>query len=179
MLSSLLQRFPQSRYLVPAVIIVGLIVGLSIAFWPPDTATTAQDGDTVKIAYVGTYDNGSVFDSANSSAALEFTIGSGSMISGFESGIIGMSLNQTRSIHIPANEGYGLAEYVADIGLFPSDVAVGQYYSGSLAGGQYIENARVTAVDESTVTLENLHPLAGENLNFEVTLVELIKADEE
>jgi peptidylprolyl isomerase len=176
-LSSFKKRYPKWRlFALGAIAVIAIVIGLAIGLQPSNEATTARDGDTVKVAYTGSYDNGSVFDSANSSAPLEFTVGNSSMIPGFEKGVIGMSVNETKTIRIAPEDGYGLAEYVADIGLFPSNVATGQYYSGSLASGLYIENARVTAVNDSTVTLENLHPLAGQYLNFEITLVELIKA---
>lgn len=176
--SILQHRFPKWKILALGILaIIGLIIILSVALWPSNEATTARNGDTVKVAYIGSHTNGSVFDSANASAPLEFTIGNSSMIPGFEKGVIGMSVNETKTIRIKPEEGYGLKEYVADIALFPPNVAAGQYYSGLLASGLYVENARVTAVNESTVTLENLNPLAGMNLNFEITLVQLIKAE--
>jgi peptidylprolyl isomerase len=171
------QKFPRWKlFACGIVIIIGIIIGLTVAFWPSNEATTARKGDTVKVAYIGTYDNGSVFDSANSSAPLQFTIGNGSMISGFEKAVIGMSVNETKKIHVPPSEGYGPAEFVEDISLFPAEVAVGQYYMGTLKSGLQINSARVIAVNNSTVTLQNLKPMAGQNLNFEITLVELIKA---
>jgi peptidylprolyl isomerase len=176
--SRLQQRFPQWKILALGILaIIGIVVILTVVLWPSNEATTARNGDTVKVAYIGTYDDGIEFDSANVSAPLEFTIGDGTMIPGFDKGVIGMSVNEIRKIRVKPEEGYGVKEYVADISLFPPNVAAGQYYSGSLAGGLYIENARVTNVSESKVTLENLNPMAGLRLNFEITLVELIKAE--
>jgi FKBP-type peptidyl-prolyl cis-trans isomerase 2 len=103
-------------------------------------------------------------------------IGNKSAISGFEKGVVGMSVNETKKIRVAPQDGYGPAEFIEDITLFPSDVAVGQYYSGTLKSGLYIKDARVTAVNESTITLRNLNQMAGQNLNFEITLVELTKA---
>ncbi|MFA5375058.1 MAG: FKBP-type peptidyl-prolyl cis-trans isomerase [Dehalococcoidia bacterium] len=146
-----------------------------MALWPSNEATTARDGDTVKVAYIGTYDNGSVFDSANSSAPLQFTIGNSSMIPGFVKGVIGMSMNETKKIRVSPEEGYGPSELKEDISAFPANanVSVGQYYNIT-RDGVYIE-ARVTAVNGSTVTMQNLNQMAGQDLNFEITLVELIK----
>lgn len=152
------------------IITVGITM---LAVWPYNAAATARNGDTVKVAYIGTYDNSSVFDSANSSAPLQFTIGNSSMIPGFDKGIIGMSVNQTKTIHVAPEDGYGPSEFVEDINELPSDVAVGQHYF--LTEKPYIE-VIVKYVNESTITLQNLNEMAGQNLNFEITLVELIKA---
>jgi FKBP-type peptidyl-prolyl cis-trans isomerase 2 len=149
-----------------------------IGLWPSNEATTARNGDTVKVAYIGTYDNESVFDSGgiNGSDPLQFTIGNSSMIPGFEKGVIGMSVNETKTIRLAPEDGYGPAEFIEDIDAFPlnTNVSVGQYYSIN-RDGVYIE-ARVIAVDDDTITMQNLNTMAGQYLNFEITLVELIKA---
>ena len=176
MISNFQKRYPKWKLFACGIIlIIGIIAGLVIGLWPSNAATTAQNGDTVKVSYIGTYDNGSVFDSANSSAPMQFTIGNSSMIPGFVKGVIGMSVNQTKTIHVKPNDGYGPSELKEDINAFPTGVAVGQYYSHTLHNGVYVE-ARITAINGSTVTLQNLNQMAGQNLNFEITLVELIKA---
>jgi len=174
--SNFRQRFPKWKLFTLATIaVIGIIIVLTIVLWPSNAATTARNGDTVKVAYIGTYDNSSVFDSANSSAPLQFTIGNSSMIPGFVKGVIGMSVNETKKIRVAPEEGYGPSELKEDISAFPTGVAVGQYYSHTLDNGVYVE-ARITAINGSTVTLQNLNQMAGQNLNFEITLVELIKA---
>lgn len=178
MLSNFRQRFPKWKlFICGTIIIIGIIAGLTIAFWPSNAATTARNGDTVKVSYVGTYDNGSVFDSAgiNGSDPMQFTIGNKSAIPGFEKGVIGMSVNETKNIRVKPEDGYGPLELKENIDAFPEGVAVGQYYSHTLDNGKYVE-ARITAINGSTVTLQNLDPMAGLYLNFEITLVDLIKA---
>jgi FKBP-type peptidyl-prolyl cis-trans isomerase 2 len=176
-ISNIRQRFPKWKFFACGIIlIIGIIIGLTVAFWPSNAATTARNGDTVKVAYIGTYDNSSVFDSANSSAPWQFTIGNKSAISGFEKGVIGMSVNETKKIRVKPEDGYGPAELKVNINEFPEGVAVGQYYSHTLDNGVNIQSARVTAINGSTVTLQNLTPMAGLYLNFEITLVDLIKA---
>jgi FKBP-type peptidyl-prolyl cis-trans isomerase 2 len=173
--SNFRQRFPKWKLFTLATIaVIGIIIVLTIMLWPSNAATTARNGDTVKIAYIGTYDNSSVFDSANSSAPLQFTIGNSSMIPGFVKGVIGMSVNETKKIRVAPEEGYGPSEFVEDINDLPSDVAVGQRYF--LIEKPTIEVV-VLYVNKSTVTLQNLNEMAGKYLNFEITLVELIKAE--
>ena len=176
-ISNLKQRFPKWKFFALGIIAAIVItIVLIVVFWPSNEATTARGGDTVKVAYTGTYDNESVFDSRNSSAPLEFTIGNSSMIPGFEKGVIGMSVNETKKIRVSPEDGYGPGEFIEDISAFPANanVAVGQYYSIT-RDGVYIE-ARVTAVEGSTVTMQNLNAMAGQYLNFEITLLELAKA---
>ena len=176
MISNFQKRYPKWKLFACGIIlIIGIIAGLVIGLWPSNAATTARNGDTVKVAYIGTYDNSSVFDSANSSAPLQFTIGNSSMIPGFVKGVIGMSVNQTKTIHVKPNDGYGPSELKEDISAFPTGVAVGQYYSHTLDNGVYVE-ARITAINGSIVTLQNLNQMAGQTLNFEITLIELLKA---
>ena len=176
MISNFQKRYPKWKLFACGIIlIIGIIAGLVIGLWPSNAATTAQNGDTVKVSYIGTYDNGSVFDSANSSAPMQFTIGNSSMIPGFVKGVIGMSVNQTKTIHVKPNDGYGPSELKEDINAFPTGVAVGQYYSHTLDNGVYVE-ARITAINGSIVTLQNLNQMAGQTLNFEITLIDLLKA---
>ena len=179
MLSNFQQKFPKWKIFTLATIaVIGIITGLVIGLWPSNAATTARNGDTVKVAYIGSYDNGSVFDSAgiNGSEPWQFTIGNKSAISGFEKGVIGMSVNETKKIRVAPEEGYGQAEFIENIDAFPSNanVSVGQSYSITRDGR--LIKARVTAVDGPTVTMQNLDPMAGLYLNFEITLVELTKA---
>jgi peptidylprolyl isomerase len=177
MISKFQQRFPKWKlFAFGTIIIIGIIIGLTVAFWPSNAATTARNGDTVNVSYIGTFDNGSVFDSTNSSAPLQFTIGSKSTIPGFEKGVIGMSVNETKKIRVNPEDGYGPAEYIESIDAFPANanVSVGQFYSIT-RNGQLIK-ARVTAVDGATVTMQNLAPMSGLYLNFRITLIELTKA---
>jgi len=179
-ISNFQQRSPKWKlFVLGTVAVIVIIIVLIVVFWPSNEATTARNGDTVTVSYIGTYDNGSVFDSAgiNGSDPMLFTIGDSGMIPGFEKGLIGMSVNETRHIHVAPQDGYGPSEFKEDINAFPTDVAVGQYYSHTLDSGIYVE-ARVTAINGSIVTLQNLNHMAGQNLNFEITLIELIKASQ-
>ena len=138
---------------------------------------TAKEGDTVKVLYTGTLDDGSVFDSSelHGGDPLEFTIGKGQLLPAFEQAVIGLSINQSTTIDIPAEEAYGPGEVVFDLDEFPEDnpPEVGQQYQVRLENGRVIL-AIATEVSESSVTFENTHRLAGEDLTFEITLVEIL-----
>lgn len=138
----------------------------------------AQEGDAVKVHYKGTLTDGTVFDDSHDRGPLEFTIGEGEIIPGFEKAVTGMSPGETRSAEIPADEAYGeeREELVATIGRseFPDDVEpeVGQRLEIRQEEGPPLV-VTVTEVAESEVTLNGNHPLAGEDLNFEIELLEI------
>lgn len=138
----------------------------------------AQRGDTVKVHYTGRLQDGTVFDSSESREPLEFTIGGGQMISGFDAGVLGMNLGQSKTITIPAEDAYGPryveAEMTVDRSEFPEDMApeVGDQLQLRQPNGQVVIVV-VSEVTEETVTLDANHPLAGKDLTFDIELVEI------
>lgn len=141
----------------------------------------AKVGDTIRVHYTGTLDNGTVFDSSVGRKPLEFTIGLGQMISGFDKGVVGLNLSESKTITIPADQAYG--PYRADLvqvvarDQFPTDseLEVGQVLQVSQPNGQIIL-VTITNVTDSNVTLDANHRLAGKNLTFEIQLVEIVSS---
>jgi FKBP-type peptidyl-prolyl cis-trans isomerase 2 len=141
--------------------------------------TQAKSGDTVKIHYKGKFDDGSVFDSSEGRDPLEFEIGSGNIITGVEEAVVGMQPEETKEAAIPPEKGYG--EYRDDMVLevektqFPEhiDPEPGQQLELQQPDGQKV-TVTVTNVAEEKVTLDANHPLAGKDLNFEITLQEIL-----
>ncbi len=139
----------------------------------------AQNGDTVRIHYTGTLDNGTQFDSSEGREPLEFTLGSNSVIPGFEAGVEGMEVGEQKQINIPPEEAYGerneaLIEQVP-LENFPQDMELqaGMHLQAQSPNGE-VFNVVVTAVNDESATLDGNHPLAGETLNFEIELVEIV-----
>lgn len=137
-----------------------------------------ENGQKVKIHYTGTLDDGSQFDSSSGRDPLEFEMGAGMVIPGFEKGVSDMQVGEKKTIHIPAEEAYGEKrdDMVMDFersqlpeGLEP-EVGMGLQMQGPQ--GQAIP-VQITAVAEETITIDANHPLAGQNLNFELELVEV------
>ncbi len=135
-----------------------------------------ENGKSVKIHYTGTLDDGTLFDSSAGRSPLEFEMGAGMVIPGFENGVRAMAVGEKKSIHIPAAEAYG--EYREELvmqferaqlpaGLDP-EVGMGLQMQGPQ--GQPIP-VTVSAVDAQFVTIDANHQLAGQNLNFELELV--------
>jgi len=139
----------------------------------------AKQGDTVKIHYTGKLKNNSVFDSSRSRDPFEFILGSGQVIAGFEEGTLGMKIGQTKTITIPCDKAYGprnedLIAVVAR-GHLPKDLEpkIGQRLGIHNENNQKIPVV-ITALTEKDVTVDGNHPLAGEDLIFELELVEII-----
>lgn len=140
--------------------------------------TQATLGNTVKVHYTGKLEDGNIFDSSEGRDPIEFLIGAGNVIPGFEQAVIGMSSGESKTFTIPSDEAYGPYhdELVLAIAReqIPADmdVQVGQQLQVQNASGQVMP-VIVTDVSDGTVTLDANHPLAGEDLTFTIELVDI------
>jgi len=140
--------------------------------------TQPRNGDTVKVHYTGTLEDGRVFDTSREREPLEFTLGSGQIISGFEEGVLDMKVGETRKIQVPPDSAYGQRreDLVFEVpkGEFPENVEpeVGMQFQVKQENGSNF-GVVVTDVEEESVTLDANHPLAGQTLNFQVELLEI------
>ena len=137
----------------------------------------AKRGDTVHVHYRGTLDDGTEFDSSAGADPIVFTLGAGEVIPGFEEAVEGMSTGEKKTKQIDAGNAYGdrRDELVFTVpkdqmpengsGIELGDMLQVGFPDGSSA------NVQVAGVDESSVTLDANHPLAGRNLTFELELV--------
>ena len=146
----------------------------------------AKPGDKVKVHYTGRLESGEVFDSSECSdddcgcttGPLEFTIGAGDVIPGFEQAVIGMALGESKTVVIPVDQAYGprVEEMIAEVprGDIPSDLVleVGNQLEVTQQDGSSFP-VLITEVTETTVTLDANHPLAGRDLTFDLKLVEI------
>jgi peptidylprolyl isomerase len=139
----------------------------------------AQNGDKVKVHYNGKLRSGDTFDSSDGREPLEFTIGSGQVIKGFDDGVIGMQVGDKKTVEIDVEDAYG--EKSEDMIIefpkaqFPPDMnpEEGQQLMMSNGAGQSFP-VIVTEVKEDSVLLDANHPLAGQELIFDITLVEIV-----
>jgi len=138
----------------------------------------AKTGDTVKVHYTGKLDDGTVFYTSIGRKPVEFTIGGELIIPALEQAVVGMSLGESRTAKIPADDAYGphREDLVRTIerSNFPEKLEpeVGQRLNLSDTKGREIM-VTVTDFTESSVTLDANHPLAGEDLVFDIQLVEI------
>jgi len=145
-----------------------------------NSAATAKEGDTVKVEYTGTLDNGTEFDSSVNESfghpdPLQFTIGAQGILPGFQQAVIGLAKGKSITTNISAEDGYGLVQITYDLDPELETPVVGQQYQLQLSNGVIVPAIAVN-VSNTSVTFLNTHQLAGENLHFEITLVEIVPA---
>lgn len=137
-----------------------------------------KENDTVKVHYTGKLENGQIFDSSLQREPLEFTIGQGQMIPGFENGVINMKVNEKKTINIPHAEAYGevIEELFHEVEkeMLPEEMKleVGMGLVSKAPDGserQFI----LHEIKEKTIVVDANHPLAGKDLTFELELVEI------
>jgi peptidylprolyl isomerase len=162
------------------VFILVIILGISSATGcaGKEGLPMAKDGDTVKVHYKGTLGDGTVFDTSRGGEPLEFTLGAGNVIAGFDKAVNGMRAGEIETVTIPAEEAYGPRrdELVLIIGRdeLPENLApsIGQQLQMSQPDGRTAIFV-VTGVSEESITVDGNHPMAGKDLTFEIELVDI------
>lgn len=138
-----------------------------------------KTGDTVRVHYHGRLENGDTFDKSEGKAPLEFKVGTGSVIKGFDNGVLDMKVGEKKTLNIPVEEAYGPKsdELIMEFpkANIPADLnpEVGMELQMSNPQGQVFP-VRVAAVGVEFITLDANHPLAGEPLIFDIELVEIV-----
>lgn len=140
---------------------------------------TVKAGDKVRVHYHGRLSNGETFDKSEGRDPLEFEVGSGMVIKGFDDGVTGMTVGEKKTIEIPFIEAYGPSNPDMVIPMprerFPQDmeVEIGMPLAMSDGSGQQFQVV-VTEIREDVVVLDANHPLAGKDLTFDLELVEIV-----
>lgn len=138
----------------------------------------AKEGDKVKVHYTGKLKDGTVFDSSKDRDPLEFTLGKGEVIPGFEKEVTGLEEGQSKTFTVAADEGYGQRSddrvMTVDLKNLNLDFTpkIGDRLTLQRADGQQIM-VTVDKITESQITLDANHPLSGKDLEFDITLVEI------
>jgi peptidylprolyl isomerase len=154
------------------VLMIALVMGCA-------AASGAAEGDSVQVHYTGTLDDGTVFGSSVGGEPLTFVIGDGTMIAGFDEAVRGMEVGEIKTVTIPAAEAYG--EYREDLVVvldrdeleekLEEDLAVGGSVPLRNAATNEVVYFTVVEISDTEVTLDANHPLAGQDLTFEIELV--------
>jgi peptidylprolyl isomerase len=139
----------------------------------------AKQGDVVRVHYTGRLTDGTLFDSSEGREPLEFTVGAGQMIKGFDSGVVGMAIGEKKTIEIPPHEAYGERDEEAIIEFpasnIPKDMELKPGMELTLRN-QYGQPVPVVVLEVKTdvVVMDANHMLAGKDLVFDVELVEIV-----
>jgi peptidylprolyl isomerase len=139
----------------------------------------AKKGDTVQVHYTGKLEDGTVFDTSRERHPLQFTLGNGQVIAGFENAITGMNIGESKTAVIPVEQGYGPRrdDMIVTIkrDTLPPDLTakVGQRLEITQTDDQ-VMLVTVTGVSESSITIDANHPLAGKVLTFDLELVGIV-----
>ncbi|HBG20329.1 MAG TPA: peptidylprolyl isomerase [Desulfobulbaceae bacterium] len=139
--------------------------------------TQARKGDNVKVHYIGRLDDGTVFDSSEGREPLGFAVGSGQVIAGFDEAVMGMTVGESKVVHIPVEKAYGARKeelvMIVPVEQVPPDLdpEVGMRLEVGGANGE-IMRVVVTEITDSHITLDANPPLAGKDLTFTLELIE-------
>lgn len=141
--------------------------------------TKIKDGDQVKVHYTGKLTDGTIFDSSEGRDPLAFTIGKGMMIPGFEKGVLGMALNEEKTLIIEPADAYGELrdDMIAEVPMaqLPPDIKaeVGMELMSQTPDGQQLV-VKIVEVNDDSIKVDANHPLGGKTLTFDIKVVEIV-----
>ena len=146
-----------------------------------DIMAQANNGDTVRINYTGKLTDGTVFDSSEGNDPLEFVIGGNTIIPTLEVACVGMAIGDKASVDVTAENAYGPHEpdaiQTVERSMIPDevDLIVGAQLQATAPDGQTLV-LTIAAIEDDNVTLDGNHPLAGQDLSFDMELIEIVSA---
>lgn len=133
-----------------------------------------ENGNIVNVHYTGKFTDGNVFDTSEGRETLQFELGAGQLIPGFEAAVLGKEVGDKLTAVISAEDGYGLVneELIVNVPLdkMPGEVEIGQTLEASGQDGQSLQ-VTIVEINEDNVVIDGNHPLAGKDLIFEIEIV--------
>ncbi len=142
---------------------------------PEANEQIVEKGDSIEVFYTGTLDDGTMFDSNVGKEPLAFTVGSGELIKGFDEGVIGMKLNETKKIAIKAADAYGEKQDELIVDVPAENFGEGDVKEGMGVRTEDGHEGTVISIGEKTVKVDFNPQLAGKDLNFEIKVVKIKK----
>jgi peptidylprolyl isomerase len=174
------RRKSYTKYAI--ILVIAVILVVAAGYFLSANRIIAKAGDTVGVYYTGRLDNATVFDSNMNKTPLEFTLGSGQMIAGFDKAVSGMAVGEEKTVTLPADEAYG--PYHPDLvvtvnrsaNFSVANPVVGNYLAVTNPSTGTTTKVKILNVTPSTVTVDANHNLAGQNLTFTIKLATVKKA---
>ena len=165
----------QLHYKLILIIIIIAIAAVIYMVSNNSAQTTVAAGDNVSVYYTGKFTNGTIFSSNFGAQPLNFTVGRGQLITGFDNAVIGMKLGEVKNVTLTPSEAYGEVNQSRIVSLPWSvvgnkTISVGTIVSSS-TGGQGV----VTAINSNSITVDFNSPLAGKTLIFEIKVMAIHK----
>ncbi|OJI08463.1 FKBP-type peptidyl-prolyl cis-trans isomerase [Candidatus Micrarchaeum sp.] len=142
---------------------------------PEANEQIVEKGDSIEVFYTGTLDNGTVFDSNVGKEPLAFTVGSGELIKGFDEGVIGMKLNETKKIAIKAADAYGEKQDELIVDVPAENFGEVDVREGMGVRTEDGHEGTVISIGEKTIKVDFNPQLAGKDLNFEIKVAKIKK----
>jgi peptidylprolyl isomerase len=142
---------------------------------PEANEQIVEKGDSIEVFYTGTLDNGTVFDSNVGKEPLAFTVGSGELIKGFDEGVIGMKLNETKKIAIKAADAYGEKQDELIVDVPAENFGEVEVREGMGVRTEDGHEGTVISIGEKTIKVDFNPQLAGKDLNFEIKVAKIKK----
>lgn len=166
-------------YIIAVVFILGGLIS-AFYFMTNNTKGVIQPsvviaGDNISVYYTGMLTNGSIFDSNVGKQPLNFVVGSGQVIKGFDQAVVGMQIGQTKNVTIPPADAYGEINPALII-----TVPLSEFGNQSVSVGMYVtsgsgKQGKITAVNATSAIINFNHPLAGQTLVFEIKVISINK----
>ena len=167
------------QYAIVGVVLIGIVAVAGLFLFNPFVAKT---GDTVSIYFTGTLDNGTVIESNLNTTPFIFTLGKvDTLPSGLPDAVIGMQPNETKTVRLPPEKAFGIYQpslvHVVNRSSLPADMnpVIGDTYTITRKADNAVANVKILNVTPTTVTWDENHPLAGQNLTLTITLVQILK----
>lgn len=163
-------------YLIVIVAAIAVII-IGVVYMATNNASaqTVAVGDNISVYYTGTFTNGTVFDSNVGGRPLNFTVGAGQLIKGFDNGVVGMRLNQSKTLTLPPGEAYGEVNQSLIVAVPRSDFGNTSVQVGGAVTTNAGRRGIITALSATTATVDFNPPLAGQTLIFQVRVVSIKK----
>ncbi len=158
-------------YVLIAAVLVILILG--VVYSTSNNSPVVASGDNISVYYKLTLANGTVFQSNFGGQPLNFTVGSGQMIRGFDQGVIGMRLDQNKTITIPADQAYGPINPALLVKVPRSAFGNHSVYVGMVIQNSNGQQGTITALNSTNATVDFNSPLAGQNLTFTIMVIRI------
>ena len=144
---------------------------------------TAKNGDTVKIHCIGRLENGQEICNTKKDRPLQFTVGNGNFLPGLEAEVVGMHVGESKAVSIPPEEAYGQRIEDLQVEVKKKDLSddilphIGHEIEYTQPDGAQV-NMTITEIDQETVAIDANHPLAGQQLFFDIELLEIKGAED-